>query len=89
MIFLILSSLLQPITSLKFASSETNEYNTRGSSRLNLLRPLCRNIRDENRFYNKCTLIWNNVPYPLKLSLTKAKFVENFTTVVKENNFLN
>ena len=73
----------------KISSSETNKYNTRSSTRLNLFKPICKTIRDENRFYNKCTIIWNNVPYPLKLSLTKAKFVENFTTVVKENNFSN
>ena len=73
----------------KISSSETNKYNTRSSTRLNLFKPICETIRDENRFYNKCTIIWNNVPYPLKLSLTKAKFVENFTTVVKENNFSN
>ena len=70
-------------------NNEINPIKTRGSSRLNLVKPLCKTVRDETRFYNKCTLIWNDVPYPLKLSLNKTKFIEKYVTLLKENNFPN
>ena len=80
-------NLPEPTNALfKLAGGEINQNSTSGNSRLNLVRQLCKTLRAENRFYNKCTLIWNDVPYPLKLSLNKTKFIEKYTILIKENN---
>ena len=81
-------TLPQPTNDIfKIISNKVNACETRGSSRLNLVRLFCKTTRDETRFYNKCTLIWNDIPYPIKLSLNKTKFIEKYVDFIKDKKF--
>ena len=55
---------------------DKHRHNTRLATRLNFIMPKFNNNFKKNSFSYSIVQIWNSLPYPLKLSTTKAAFID-------------